>query len=131
MAIAAFVIALVALGIGIYNFLCKTKLEFVPKEKKKQLILTTKSPQTTESRQKTNRENKAKKREALAEGTIKRLFPERNFGFVETEDGKEVFFYATTLENIRFNHLKEGEPVEFTIMKEPKGLRAVSIRVRE
>jgi cold shock CspA family protein len=35
------------------------------------------------------------------------------------------------LQNIRFDLLKEGDPVEFNVMEESKGLRAVYVVVKE
>jgi CspA family cold shock protein len=67
----------------------------------------------------------------LAKGVIKRLLRERRFGFIKTEDGKEVFFYMTALRNVRFDLLKEGDPVEFSIVQGPKGPKAVNIEVKE
>ena len=67
----------------------------------------------------------------LVKGVIKRLLWERSFGFIKTDDSKEIFFHATALQNIRFDLLKEGDSVKFNIVEEPKGLRAINIKVEE
>jgi len=45
------------------------------------------------------------------EGKIKKIIRERGFGFITTEDGKEVFFHRSALQGIRFDTLKEGDKV--------------------
>ena len=67
----------------------------------------------------------------MAKGTIKRLMRERGYGFIATEDGKDVFFHQTALRDLRFDSLEEGQSVEFEVEKGPKGPRAVNIRSSE
>ncbi len=67
----------------------------------------------------------------MVEGIVKRLFENRGYGFIKVEDGREVFFHETSLQNIRFDLLKEGDPVEFNVMEGPKGPRAVYVVVKE
>ena len=62
-------------------------------------------------------------------GTIKRLIRERGFGFIVAEDGKEVFFHRSALENEGFDALAEGTSVEFNLESGPKGPRAVNVKV--
>lgn len=64
------------------------------------------------------------------EGTIKRLIRDRGFGFLRTDDGQEVFFHRSALENLEFDGLREGEKVEFDLERGNKGLRAVHVRGR-
>ena len=62
-------------------------------------------------------------------GNIKRLIRERGFGFISTEDGTEVFFHRTALQDINFDTLEEGNSVEFDLESGPKGPRAVNLKV--
>ncbi|MGH9343387.1 MAG: cold-shock protein [Terriglobia bacterium] len=62
------------------------------------------------------------------EGTIKRLIRDRGFGFLRTDDGQEVFFHRSALENLDFDGLREGEKVEFELERGNKGLRAIHVR---
>ena len=64
-------------------------------------------------------------------GTIKRLIRDRGFGFIRAEDGREIFFHRSALEEIDFDALEEGNSVEFDVEKGPKGPRAVNIRMIE
>lgn len=62
-------------------------------------------------------------------GKIKRLIQERGFGFISAEDGTEVFFHRSALQDINFDTLEEGNSVEFDLEKGYKGPRAVNVRV--
>jgi CspA family cold shock protein len=62
-------------------------------------------------------------------GKIKKLIRERGYGFINAEDGGEVFFHSSALEGIDFDALEEGDSVEFNVEKGPKGPRAVNIRM--
>lgn len=63
----------------------------------------------------------------MAEGTIKRL-TDRGFGFIDTGDGKDIFFHMSALDGISFDELREGQRVEYTIGQGPKGPRAENVR---
>ena len=62
-------------------------------------------------------------------GTIKRI-NERGFGFITTLEGTEYFFHQSACATIRFNDLREGQAVSFTVGEGPKGLRAENVNVR-
>ena len=62
-------------------------------------------------------------------GTIKRLIRERGFGFISAEDGTEVFFHRSALQDINFDTLEEGNGVEFDSESGDKGPRAVNIKM--
>ena len=63
------------------------------------------------------------------EGKIKRLIRDRGFGFINVEDGKDVFFHRSALTEGDFDALEEGTSVEFDIEKGPKGSRAANVRL--
>jgi len=62
------------------------------------------------------------------QGTIKRVIRDRGFGFIRTADGQEVFFHRTSLQQMSFEALREGENVEFELERGEKGPRAKSVR---
>jgi len=64
-------------------------------------------------------------------GKIKKLIRERGFGFINAEDGKEVFFHRSALEGTDFDALEEGSDVEFNLERGPKGPRAVNVKTVE
>jgi CspA family cold shock protein len=49
----------------------------------------------------------------VAKGKIARLMRDRGYGFITTEGGKDIFFHRTGLRGLRFDSLREGQPVEF------------------
>jgi CspA family cold shock protein len=63
----------------------------------------------------------------MQEGSIKRL-TDRGFGFIDTGKGKDMFFHMSNVENVRFDELREGEKVMFTVGEGPKGPRAENVR---
>jgi len=67
----------------------------------------------------------------MAKGTIKRLM-DRGFGFIKTEEGKELFFHRNEIEGVEFTSLREGQEVEFDMGQDSKGRpQAVKVRLAE
>ena len=64
----------------------------------------------------------------MATGTIKRIITDRGFGFIRAEDGREIFFHRSELQNVDFDELREGDHLEFNIIKGDKGPQAISIK---
>ena len=62
-------------------------------------------------------------------GKIKRLVGDRGFGFISDTDGRELFFHQSSLIEVKFVDLTEGQDVEFEVEKSDKGPRAVSVKV--
>ncbi len=62
-------------------------------------------------------------------GKIKRLIRERGFGFISAEDGTEVFFHRSALQDVNFDTLEEGNSIEFDLEKGDKGPRAVNVKL--
>ncbi|MCL5670667.1 MAG: cold shock domain-containing protein [Acidobacteria bacterium] len=65
------------------------------------------------------------------QGTIKRVIRDRGFGFIRSAEGKEIFFHRSSLEELTFDVLKEGQAVEFEMENGPKGPPAVAVRPGE
>ena len=63
---------------------------------------------------------------AMAEGTIKRL-TDKGFGFIDTGTGQDVFFHSSNLEGVRYDELREGQQVSYTMGQGPKGPRAENV----
>jgi len=64
-------------------------------------------------------------------GKIKKVVADKGFGFLEAEDGKDVFFHHSAVANQGFNNLSEGQRVEYTLDQasggKGKGPRAASV----
>jgi CspA family cold shock protein len=69
---------------------------------------------------------KERRSKKMAEGTIKRL-TDRGFGFIETSDGKDMFFHMSACDGCRFDELREGQRVSFEVGQGPKGPRAEGV----
>jgi len=62
------------------------------------------------------------------QGTIKRVIRDRGFGFIRSADGQEIFFHRSSLQQLNFDSLKEGETVEFEMERGEKGPRTTAVR---
>lgn len=65
----------------------------------------------------------------MENGTIKKLIRNRGFGFINSADGREIFFHRNSLVDADFDRLNEDQNVEFEIEKTPKGPSAINVRV--
>jgi len=64
----------------------------------------------------------------MPQGTIKKLISDKGFGFIEGERG-ELFFHHSAVDGTTFEELREGQTVEFTEGRGPKGPRAENVTV--
>jgi CspA family cold shock protein len=64
---------------------------------------------------------------ASTTGTIKRI-TDKGFGFIATTDGTEYFFHQSAVSGARFDDLREGQNVSFTVGQGPKGPRAENVK---
>jgi cold shock CspA family protein/predicted RNA-binding protein YlqC (UPF0109 family) len=72
-------------------------------------------------------ENGCESKQWIAKGKIKRLFEDRNYGFIATEDGRTIYFHASSLEGAGIRSLSVYQPVYFEAVEGPKGLRVVRV----
>lgn len=61
------------------------------------------------------------------QGTIKKIIRDRGFGFIRSAEGQEVFFHRSSLRQLDFDTLREGEKVEFDVERGDKGPRATNV----
>jgi CspA family cold shock protein len=61
-------------------------------------------------------------------GRVKKLVPDRGFGFVRGDDGKEVFFHRSGLGANDYDALSEGDIVEYVVQEGPRGPRAENVK---
>jgi cold shock CspA family protein len=62
-------------------------------------------------------------------GRIKKLLKDKKCGFILGEDKKEYFFHVSSLKNVNYETLEEGDDVTFEETSHPKGLRAEDVFV--
>ncbi len=61
-------------------------------------------------------------------GTVKWFNDEKGFGFIQQENGPDVFAHFRQITGDGFKSLAEGQRVEFTITQGQKGPQAEDIR---
>jgi ribosomal subunit interface protein len=59
-----------------------------------------------------------------ASGTIARLFTDRGYGFIRTDEGEEIYFHRHALHELDFDSLPLGLPVELEIESGEQGPQA-------
>ncbi len=65
------------------------------------------------------------------QGTVKWFNDGKGYGFIEREEGDDVFVHYNSLQGEGFKSLKEGQRVEFTLEQGEKGPQAVDVAVVE
>ena len=67
----------------------------------------------------------------MTKGTIKKLM-DNGFGFIKTEEEKDLFFHRNEIEGVEFSSLRVGQEVEFEMGQDSKGRpQAVKVRLVE
>jgi CspA family cold shock protein len=65
----------------------------------------------------------------MADGTVKWFNDQKGFGFIEQENGPDVFVHHSGINATGFKSLKEGDQVSFDITQGPKGPSATNVTV--
>jgi cold shock protein len=62
-------------------------------------------------------------------GTVKWFNASKGYGFIERQSGPDVFVHFSAIMSDGYRTLQEGQRVEFSIEKGPKGLQAANVQV--
>jgi len=65
----------------------------------------------------------------MANGTVKWFNDQKGYGFIEQEDGPDVFVHHSNINAVGFKSLNEGDRVTFDIEQGKKGPTAVNVSV--
>jgi CspA family cold shock protein len=63
----------------------------------------------------------------MLQGTVKWFNESKGFGFIEQEEGKDIFVHYSAIQGEGFKTLNEGDKVEFDVVDGPKGPAAANV----
>ena len=63
----------------------------------------------------------------MVNGTVKWFNDSKGFGFIEQENGEDVFVHFTAIQGDGFKSLSEGDAVTFDVTSGAKGLQASNV----
>jgi CspA family cold shock protein len=67
------------------------------------------------------------KRQMKEKGTVKWFNAAKGYGFIQRENGEDVFVHFSAIQSQGYRTLDEGAKVEFEVTKGPKGLQATNV----
>jgi cold shock protein len=70
---------------------------------------------------------KKEKRQMKEKGTVKWFNAAKGYGFIQRENGEDVFVHFSAIQSQGYRTLDEGSRVEFEVTKGPKGLQATNV----
>lgn len=63
----------------------------------------------------------------MSKGKVKWFSNQKGYGFITTEEGKDVFVHFSALTGDGYKSLEEGQEVEFEVTQGPKGDQAINV----
>jgi cold shock protein len=64
----------------------------------------------------------------MEQGTVKWFNDAKGYGFISRANGEDVFVHYSAIQSNGFRSLKEGQPVQFNLVKGPKGWQAENVQ---
>ena len=64
----------------------------------------------------------------MEQGTVKWFNAEKGFGFIERENGDDVFVHFSAIQSEGFKSLDEGQKVTFDVEQGPRGAQAANVQ---
>ncbi len=63
----------------------------------------------------------------MPKGKVKWFNDAKGYGFIQGEDGKDVFVHHTAIQSEGFRTLAEGQMVEYEVIQDVKGMKARNV----
>ncbi|MFD1018428.1 cold-shock protein [Thalassobacillus hwangdonensis] len=63
----------------------------------------------------------------MQNGTVKWFNAEKGYGFIQVEDGNDVFVHFSAIQEEGFKSLEEGQSVSFEIVEGDRGPQAANV----
>ena len=63
----------------------------------------------------------------MPEGRVKWFNDAKGYGFIERDEGEDIFVHFSALQGDGFKSLTEGEVVSFEVVQGPKGAQAADV----
>jgi CspA family cold shock protein len=63
----------------------------------------------------------------VAKGKVKWFNNSKGYGFIQQEDGTDIFVHFSAIKGDGYKTLEEGQAVEFGVTQGPKGLQAADV----
>lgn len=67
----------------------------------------------------------------MERGKVKWFNTSKGYGFIQGDDGKDVFVHYSAIQMEGFKNLEEGATVEFDIVQGEKGPQASNVRIAQ
>jgi CspA family cold shock protein len=65
----------------------------------------------------------------MSNGTVKWFNDQKGFGFIEQQNGPDLFVHHSGIDSTGFKSLHEGDQVTFDIEQGPKGPSATNVKI--
>lgn len=65
----------------------------------------------------------------MSEGSVKWFNEKKGYGFIQQENGQDLFVHYTAIQTEGFKTLTEGQRVRFEVEETPKGPKAKNVQV--
>jgi CspA family cold shock protein len=65
---------------------------------------------------------------ARMKGKVKWFSAQKGYGFIEMDDGKDIFVHHSAIQMEGFRALEQGDQVEFEVTQGPKGPQAINVK---
>ncbi len=65
----------------------------------------------------------------MSEGSVKWFNEKKGYGFIQQENGQDLFVHYTAIQTEGFKTLTEGQRVRFEVEETPKGPKAKNVQI--